>query len=154
MLSLDLSKLAFGFLVAIAIGAASAPVLAQSGNIGGTIGKQDKTVSGSEEKPTPPSKNSKPTKRRAATNQSAPVARDSCKLVGNWSWALGLSNVVFKADRSTSHTRGYTGKWSCTKGTVVITWNHGVTDRGTLSDDGTTLRVSSSIGINFRATRK
>ncbi len=147
------------FIVSIATAAAlltaamPGEALGQGGNIGGTIGKKNKTVTGGDDQPAPPDKNSRPAKRRAATDQSVPVGRDSCKsLVGTWAWFLG-PQAVFAADRTVSHLQGYTGKWTCSKGAVVIVWNHGVTDRGTLSDDGKTLAVASGIGINFQATR-
>lgn len=75
-------------------------------------------------------------------------------MVGSWAWAFGLATVVFKGDRTTSHTRGHTGRWSCSQGAVVINWKHNVTDRGTLPDNGTKLSVVSTIGISFQATKK
>ena len=117
---------------------------AQSGNVGGTIGKKDKTVTGGDQPAITPA-------RKTRATAAAPKASGCRALVGSWSWPFG--NSVFKADRSVRHSMGNTGKWSCAGATVVINWDHGVVDRAILSPDGPTLSVASGVGISFQSKR-
>jgi hypothetical protein len=131
---------------------------AQAGSIGGTVGKQDKTISGSEEADRP----------RAAPHPKPPAAKPqesasghSCgRIVGRWSWYLGVSDSVFHKDGSALHpASGATGKWSCAGDTVNVTWSYQGTvrtDRITLSQDGNGIFVDSPWGggIKFTGTRR
>jgi hypothetical protein len=131
---------------------------AQAGSIGGSVGKQDKTISGSEEADRP----------RAAPHPNPPAAKPhesasgrSCsRIVGRWSWYLGVSDSVFHRDGSALHpASGTPGKWTCTGDTVSVVWGTGGssrTDRITLLPDGNSIFVDSPWGggIKFTGTRR
>lgn len=131
---------------------------AQAGSTGGTIGKQDKSISGGAESDRPraaPQPN-----RSAAKTQETPSGRSCNRIVGTWSWYLGVSDVIFHKDGSALHpASGATGKWSCAGDTVNVVWNYQGTlrtDRMTLSRDGSSIFVVSPYGggIKFTGTRR
>jgi hypothetical protein len=131
---------------------------AQAGSIGGSVGKQDKTISGSEEAgrpraaphPTPP----------AAKPHESSSGRFCGRIVGRWSWYLGVSDSVFHRDGSALHpASGTPGKWTCAGDTVSVVWGTGGssrTDRITLLPDGNSIFVDSPWGggIKFTGTRR
>jgi hypothetical protein len=131
------------------------PVLAQSGSVGGTIGKRDKSVSGGEEAERP-LVSARPKRSAAET----PSGRPCDRIAGTWSWYLGLTDSVFYKDGTASHpSSGATGKWSCAGKTVNVVWSHQGTlrtDRITLSNDGNSIFVVSPWGggIKFTGTRR
>jgi hypothetical protein len=133
-------------------------VLAQAGSIGGTIGKQDKSISGGEEvdrqraAPLP--------KRSAASARETASGRSCNRIVGTWSWYPSINDAIFHKDGTALHpSSGTTGKWSCAGNTVNVVWSNGGTartDRMTLSQDGNGIFVDSPYGggIKFTATRR
>ena len=131
---------------------------AQAGSIGGTVGKQDKTISGSEEADRP--RAAPPPKPPAAKPQESASGHSCGRIVGRWSWYLGVSDSVFHKDGSALHpASGATGKWSCAGDTVNVTWSYQGTvrtDRITLSQDGNGIFVDSPWGggIKFTGTRR
>jgi hypothetical protein len=144
-----LALLAFGF-------ANPSSALAQAGSIGGTIGKQDKSISGSEEAPRATSH----PKRLAARTQQTSSGRSCGRIVGTWSWYLGVSVSVFHKDGTALHpASGTPGKWTCTGDTVSVVWGNGGasrTDRITLSQEGNGIFVDSPWGggIKFTGSRR
>jgi len=128
----------------------------QAGSIGGTIGKQDKSISGGGDTDRP----------RAAPQPKPPAAKGqepehSCgKIVGRWSWYLGVSESVFYKSGSAAHpASGSTGKWTCAGDTVSVVWSYQGTvrtDRITVSQDGNSIFVDSPWGggIKFTGTRR
>ena len=136
----------FTIMGALVLTAMPGSVWAQSGNIGGTIGKKDKVITGGDQ----------PAKRPAYKTRAPAAAQrgDACRgLVGTWTWYLGI-DAVFNADQSVGHAIN-TGKWTCTARSLVIVWtNIGITDRGIFSDNGATLSIVNSRGERFIATRK
>jgi hypothetical protein len=84
------------------VSANASSALAQAGSTGGSIGKQDKSMSGGEEAD----------RARAATHPKQPAAKAretssgrSCgRIVGRWSWYLGTSEVVMYKDGSAGHS--------------------------------------------------
>jgi hypothetical protein len=130
--------------------------LAQAGSTGGTIGKEDKSISGGTGEDTP----------RAAGQPKQPAERaqrsdQPCnKIVGRWSWYLGVSESVFYKDGSAAHpASGSKGKWTCAGDTVSAVWIYqGTTrtDRITVSRDGNSIFVDSPWGggIKFTGTRR
>jgi len=145
MALLALSHLAF---------ANASSALAQAGSTGGTIGKQDKSISGGVDAETP---RAAPDPKRPATKARDTSPDHSCnRVVGNWTWYLGLTETVFNQDGSARNSGGATGTWTCTGATVTATWNIGSTDRGTISHDGNSLAVVSTYhgGVKFTATRR
>lgn len=131
--------------VALAVAATVEHARAQ-GNVGGTIGKKNKVVTGATERPA-----KRPAKHRvpSATPNTGP-----CRgLVGTWAWYMGL-DAVFSVDRSV-RALTYTGKWSCSGQSLVIVWDKiNVIDRGTFSDNGTTLSIVNSRSERFIGKRK
>jgi len=95
--------------------------MAQAGSTGGTVGKQDKSVSGSEE-PTKPKLHSH---KLASTPAEGKSKSSGCgNVVGAYKWALGTT-TVFKADGTTANSSGNQGNWTCANGQVTIIWNSG-----------------------------
>lgn len=124
-------------LLSVALGSTSVSpkALAQAGSTGGTIGKTDKSETGSD--PTPSTR--PPSQPRKQDDSSRNVAASSCsRMPGSWSWFNGAT-VVIKPDGTASDGR-HAAKWSCTNGSVVMLWNHGYTDRLSLSRDGSHLQ--------------
>lgn len=118
--------------------------LAQGGSVGGTIGKQDKSISGGEETSRP----------RAAPlpKRSAEKAREtsSCKgLVGSWTFSNGIG-VVFKAGGDLSSTHDDGGKWTCEGGMVAARWRKW-TDHYVISSDGAHMSGNSGL-LNMALT--
>lgn len=151
--------------VALIVGAPAAvsfpaPGLAQAGSTGGTVGKTDKSLSGSEPvEPEPQPKKEKPpprpAKSRDATTESGAKQRQaSCtRLSGVWSAAMG-GQIIFGSGGSVSHTLTHNkGTWSCSKGQFTVTWKSGTVDRCSLSSDGMTQTCTNSIGGSFTRTR-
>jgi hypothetical protein len=128
--------------------------LAQAGSVGGTIGKQDKSISGGGEadRPVP--------KRSAAKTRETPSGRACYRIVGTWSWYLGVSDVIFeKAGTALHPASGSRGRWSCAGDTVNVVWSVSGgtrTDRMTLAQDGNSIFVVSPWGggIKFTGTRR
>ncbi len=144
-----------GLLALLSCGLANPPLaLAEAGSIGGHLGKQDKSISGSQGADTPrTAAHPKPT----AANSSG----HSCsRIVGRWSWYLGLSDSIFRKDGTAVHsTSGATGKWTCAGNAVDVTWSYDGTvrtDHITLLPDGNSIFVVSPWGggIKFTGTRR
>jgi len=133
--------------------------LAQAGSVGGTIGKQDKSISGGEEADRP--RATPVPKRSAAKTHETSSGRSCNRIVGTWSWYLGVSNVIFHKDSTALHpASGSTGKWNCVSGsTVNVVWSYqgtSRTDHMTLSQDGNGIFVDSPYGggIKFTGARR
>ncbi len=111
-------------------------VFAQGGSTGGSIGKQDKAVSGSRERTLPD--------RPAAAPKPNDGMTSLCgKMSGVWSWFTG-GDVVIRSS-GTASTGSLTATWTCKSNQVVMVWSHGFTDRLTISSDGN--RLSGSNGF-------
>ena len=137
--------------------AEASSALAQAGSVGGTIGKRDKSISGGEEdRP----RAAQLPKRPAAKMQEAQSGRSCDRIVGTWSWYLGLTDSVFHKDGTALHpASGTPGKWSCAGNSVNVVWGSGSearTDRMTLSADGNNIFVVSPWGggVKFTGTRR
>jgi len=129
------------------VSANASSALAQSGSVGGTIGKQDKSVSGGEEQRTP-----RPKPASTATPKNDPCQ----KVVGSWSWIVaGMTDrATFLPNHTGTHTQGGNGEWSCSGGQYQVTWTLNRTDRFTLSADGATLSgTSSAMGMPLSGKR-
>jgi hypothetical protein len=130
---------------------------AQAGSIGGSVGKQDKTISGSEEADRP--RAAPHPKTQAAKPQESASGHSCNRIVGRWSWYLGVSDSVFHKDGTALHpASGTPGKWTCTGDTVSVVWATGATsrtDRITLLPDGSIFVDSPwGGGIKFTGTRR
>jgi hypothetical protein len=152
------ASIAFALLLALShlVFANTSSVSAQAGSIGGTVGKQDKSISGDEEADRP---RAAPHLKRPASRAPEASSGHSCrKIVGTWSWYLGVSDSAFYNDGTARHsTSGATGKWTCAGGTVNVVWSYEGTvrtDRITLSQDGNSIFVVSPWGGGIKFTGK
>ena len=148
--------LGLAFLVALAVTAASSASFAQAGSAGGTVGKQDKSLSGGDETP-PPRRDTRPAKPAPATS-SSPRETRCMAIVGTWTWYLGITETVFNQNGSMRNSNGVTGTWACPRAPGSATWSNGppVTETYTMSQDRNSLAVVSAWGggVKFTATRR
>lgn len=143
------AKPLLAFLIFLASGSAA---LGQAGSTGGTIGKQDKSISGGEEAARPHA--ASPAKRPAANTRE--TSGDSCgKIVGTWIWYRGVSETVFDQSGAMRNTFN-TGRWTCAGAAIRAKWATGDTESYTLSPDGSSMSVVSTWngGVRFTATRR
>ncbi len=122
-------------------------VVAQGGTVGGTIGKQRKSVSGGEEA-AEPRRTAPPSRRKTAPATGSrtsrqPAASRCGRAAGTWAWFNGRTVTIGAG--GTASSGSLTASWSCIGGQLVIMWSHGYTDRLTLSPDGN--RLSGTNGI-------
>jgi hypothetical protein len=129
------------------------PAFAQAGSTGGTIGKQDKSVSGDipAVESTPALKKPKP--HRFGNDSPAKANGESCgRISGTWQWWNG-GETVFRMDGTANHTSGMTATWTCSDGNYVVSWSTGF-DKLRLSPDGKRLDGSNSLGQHASGIRK
>jgi hypothetical protein len=133
-----MSRFLIAILCAVALIPGQQTAYGQAGATGGTIGKQDKSVSGGEERTAP--------KRSARPTRSRETHSTTCgKLAGGWSWFIG-GDVFIKAGGTFAQPQTrLTGTWLCDGDHVVMLWSHGFTDRLTLSPDG--MHLSGTNGL-------
>lgn len=124
--------------------------LAQTGSIGGTVGKTEKSVSGDEEE-------TRSHPARPGIKGRASVHASACsKLLGVWKGALG-GDIIFKSGGVALGTSPRNeGTWSCNDEQLTITWKTlAAIDRCSLSADGTVQTCRHNIlGNSFVRTRK
>ena len=132
--------------------------LAQAGSIGGSVGKQEKSISGSEEADRP---RVAPRPKRSASKAQETSSDHSCgRIVGRWSWYRGNESVFYKDGSARHSPSGAAGKWTCAGDTVSVVWSHRgarrATNRITVSQDGNSIFVASSwgSGLKFTGTRR
>ena len=126
---------------------------AQAGSTGGTIGKQDKSISGGSDAVAPERallvrKPSRPRSQGRADEREHDASSGCAGIVGEWQFPLG-QKIIFKSGGSTQSSFGDTGTWACAKGTVVTSWKRGYRDHITLSPDGTQLSVINNVFGKF-----
>jgi hypothetical protein len=109
------------------------PAFSQAGSTGGTIGKENKSVSGADgpRVAAPARSGSK------AQNPVAGATGKGCgKIVGAWKWSNGL-NVVVKPDGTADATDGGHAILTCDGGMYLFKWQAaGNNSRMTLASDG------------------
>jgi hypothetical protein len=98
--------------------------LAQAGSVGGTIGKQDKSISGGEEADR---SLTAPHPKRPAAKARETSSGHSCRsIAGTWSsWAsgqFGPNDTRFNADGTITHPASK-GTWSCENGQYMHVWS-------------------------------
>ena len=132
-------------------------VLAQAGSTGGTVGKQDKSISGGAEADRP---RAAPHSKRPASNSQETSSGPACsRIVGTWKWGggFGPTEMVFNQNGTVRQSlTGSTGNWSCA-GTIVKTvFANGSTDRIAISKDGNSASVTTTWGggQSFKVTRR
>jgi hypothetical protein len=147
-------------LAAIAVAATSKASFAQAGSTGGTIGKQDKSLSGGEDTPSP-RRDTRPAKPASPAASLSPLREKETRcmaIVGTWTWYLGITETVFNQNGSMRNSNGVTGTWTCPRAPGSATWSNGppATETYTMSQDGNSLSVVSAWGggVRFTATRR
>jgi hypothetical protein len=141
------------FLSIFFTGVLSASVVAQvqPGSVGGTIGKQDKSISGDEEN----TRVAPPLKRRDATTQPTSSGHPCSAIVGTWSWYRGVTQMTFLQGGTLQSSTGATATWTCTNKRSAQSVGKGSKEQYTVSQDGKSMHVISTWGggITFTATR-
>lgn len=125
-----LSAVIFLFATGVAVSQSFAQ---SSGSAGGTVGKQDKSTSGGEER-------GAPLRNGSAAPLSANRSDGCSSVVGSYTYPAGTV-TVFKPDKTATNSFGLEGTWSCAGGIVTVKWNTGFVDR-----------LVPSGGLNFSAT--
>jgi hypothetical protein len=132
----------------LAITATSNAAFAQAGSTGGSIGKQDKSISGGEGANKP----------RVASHSKQPVAsgKDCSAIAGTWSWYLGVTEMTFLEGGTWRSSSGITGPWNCIGPRTAVTISEGSKSQYVIAQDGKTMFVTSTWGggVTFTATRK
>ena len=128
-----------------------ARVFAQAGSTGGTIGKQDKSISGGS-----PMEGSRDTPRKSqasAVKLPSKTMSSACdKIVGTWKWGPGFL-VVIKSNGTAQPAGGGSGTWTCNKGQYIFVWSIGIIDYVSLSTDGNSMAGHNRVGGDFSGTR-
>ena len=120
--------------------------LAQAGSTGGTVGKQDKSVSGGDE---PAASKSQTLHKSASAPAEAKSKSAGCgNAVGAYTWAVGTT--VINADGTATNGVNQ-GKWTCASGQVTITWISGHVDHLTPTAGGYSV-MDNMVG-QFNAVR-
>ena len=127
----------------------SPSALAQAGSTGGTIGKQDKSASGS----TAPEEIQQPTKRHKPRHsvvnpgdEASGSQSGSCRrIIGTWIWNNGVK-VIVNSNKTTTQSDGNSATIDCTDGTYSFTWFGIATVRMSLSSDRNRLSGPSLFG--------
>jgi hypothetical protein len=131
---------------------AGTPAIAQAGSTGGTVGKQDKSISGSEE---PAKPKSRPHKAASAPAEGKSKSSGCGNVVGTYKWYLGMTSTAIDSDGTTTNSyggnRANRGNWTCDNGQVTIVWKNGYVDHLTPKPGGFSV-VSPTVG-QFDATR-
>jgi len=144
--------LVFGMLASFE---ASVTAFAQAGSTGGTIGKQDKSISGVED--TTDSHHAVPTRkppRSAIQSVATPPSGGPCsRIVGTWLWYNGVSVTVHSNSNKTTQSDGNTASVVCTEGVYTFTWFGVAKTEMTLSPDGKRLSGTSLIGATSAVRR-
>ena len=126
---------------------ANPPAMAQAGSTGGTVGKQDKSVSGGEE---PAAPKSQPHKSASAPAAEKSKSSGCGQVVGAYKGYSGIITVI-KADGTATLATGQEGNWTCASGQVTIVWNHGFTDHLTPKPGG--FSAVNNLGWQFEFVR-
>jgi hypothetical protein len=148
MRGFDLSALAVGLVVTMAVSTPPGTALAQGGSTGGTVGKQGKSISGEDDKPRRASPERRPESRpRASTAPRENAGGCGRSPVGSWSWSAGMGTITvsFRSDGTASTSNAFTGKWACSDGMYSVTWHTGSIDRFRVASDGRTLSGTAAV---------
>ena len=112
--------------VTFAAGTIVRSAFAQAGSAGGSVGQQDKSVSGSEDQESAQKKSPRPTPKHSPV-KSTNIASRCSNFAGTYSYAL-RAVTVFKSDGTASNSKGTNATWTCANGTVTVRWNSGFID--------------------------
>ena len=127
------------------------PAAAQAGSEGGSIGKQNKSVGGTEEN----AETVHPSRPRAQRAFHSPIANavpSPCRgMAGNWNWSSG--GVAIVGAGGTLKKGDLTATWTCKGGDVHIVWNHGYIDDLKLDPDAGKLSGKNNRGFGISGAR-
>src|ERR1700722_2480284 len=120
----------------------------QPGSTGGTVGKQDKSVSGGN---TP--QESRPSTRKQEPYSSVAKNSSCGRIAGTWQW--GGYTVVVKQDGSAHNSFGNVdGTWTCKDREYVFVFAGAFINRVTLSTNGNSVTGINPLGTPFTGSRR
>ena len=123
--------------------------LAQAGSTGGTVGKQEKSISSGEEPQAPVQARSRSKSQNSAATKSSEqsISGRACRrIVGTWKWSNGV-DVVVKQDNTADATDGGHAVLTSVSGTYAFKWQAaGNMSQMTLAADGKRLSGMGSFG--------
>ncbi len=125
---------------------------AQSGTIGGSLGKTNKSVSGKVKKQKPTRKSNRIVSKKPVAN----TRQDNCRsAIGSWLWTnFGSTTVVtFSANGNTTTNHTYHGPWKCRDGHYTVTWQNGFVETFTVSSNGKNLTGRNPLGGRISGKR-
>ena len=116
--------------------------LAQAGSTGGTIGKQDKSISG--DRPELDRPHAAPPAKRSIANPRGKSDASCGKIVGTWTWYLGVTATIFEGNGTAQSSSGPSWKWICVGTNSAVSSNGSSKEEYKISQDGNSLFVTSS----------
>jgi hypothetical protein len=147
-------------LCALVVGMFSAPCVAQvqPGSTGGSIGKQDKSISGGEETPVSHSL-AKKLHQSSEANPATGLGKGCGRIVGSWIWRASVFSwrIVVKPNGIATHSidNGISGTWSCRDDNAVFVWANGkYLDHVTLLPEPNRLEGTNKDGVKFTGMRE
>jgi len=159
--------------VTFAAGTIVRSAFAQAGSAGGSVGQQDKSVSGSEDQESAQKKSPRPTPKHSPVSgsedqesaqkksprptpkhspvKSTNIASRCSNFAGTYSYAL-RAVTVFKSDGTASNSKGTNATWTCANGTVTVRWNSGFIDT-LIPSGGSSFSATNNHGWVWSANR-
>jgi hypothetical protein len=120
----------------------------QPGSIGGTVGKQDKAVSGGNAP-----EESRPSTRKQEPHPSVAKSSSCERIAGTWLW--GDSTVVAKPDGTAHNSYGNVdGTYTCSGRQYVFVFAGAFVNRVTLSANGNSVTGTNPLGTPFTGSRR
>jgi hypothetical protein len=136
--------------VTFAAGTIVRSAFAQAGSAGGSVGQQDKSVSGSEDQESAQKKLPRPTPKHSPVKSTNTASRCSI-FAGSYSYPF-KTVTVFKSDGTASNSSGLKASWTCANGTVTVKWNTGYVDT-LIPSGGSSFSATNDHGWVWSATR-
>jgi hypothetical protein len=116
--------LGFAMLLGLLAPGQQESALAQAGSTGGTIGKQDKSISGGDD--AADSRHAVPTSQHHGSAShsvaTAPTGGPCSRIIGTWLWYNGVSVTVHSNSNKTTQSDGGTASVVCAEGDYTFTW--------------------------------
>jgi hypothetical protein len=115
--------------------AGSSIAFPQAGSTGGTAVKQDKSVSGGEEKPGPHHRIKVPVPSSTHRSNEPQTSSSTCsKALGVWFW---VTMEVTLTPGGIAESRDGNGKWTCSGDKLSVYWDNGMpVENFTVTPDG------------------
>jgi hypothetical protein len=126
--------------------------LGQAGSTGGTVGKQDKSISGAGDEPESSRLAAPRHKSTEAPLSKSSKTADRCgHFAGSYSAPFNTVSI-YKSDGTAANSAGLQATWTCTAGVVIVNWNTGYVDHLSLSG-GSGYSASNNHGWTWSAKR-